>query len=146
MRCICHQIFNITRIEVSEYLQLLRRYVQMNIVAWLWGAVNTLCMVGTTVHIAYTGGCALYLAPSLQYNAHRNVGISPIAAQIRLLEFWSLYMRSCNYIVYRRVYCPHSVIWRMCAVFSTKFAVLRALNSRLISNSRADTFSFILKP
>jgi hypothetical protein len=29
-----------------------------------------LYMAGTTVHIIKTGGCALYFAPRLQYNAH----------------------------------------------------------------------------
>jgi hypothetical protein len=33
VRCIRDQICSITRIEVSEYLQLQRRYVELNIVA-----------------------------------------------------------------------------------------------------------------
>jgi hypothetical protein len=56
--------------KVSEYLQLQRRYLQLNIEAQICGAVNTLYIAGTTVHIAKTGESALYLAPSLQYNAH----------------------------------------------------------------------------
>jgi hypothetical protein len=44
-------------------------------------------MSGTTVHLAQTGGCALYLAPSLQYNAHCIVQISRIAVQKRSVEY-----------------------------------------------------------
>jgi hypothetical protein len=56
-------------------------------------------MSGTTVHIAQTGGWALYLAQNLQYNTHANISISPTAAQIRSVEYSGLNMRSCKYIV-----------------------------------------------
>jgi hypothetical protein len=46
-----------------------------------------LYMCGTPVHIAKAGGCALHLASSLQYNAHRIDVISTIAAQISTVEY-----------------------------------------------------------
>jgi hypothetical protein len=65
-------------------------------------------MAGTTVHIAQTGGWALYLAQNLQYNTHANIGISPRAAQVRSVEYSGLNMRSCKYIVYVRHHCSHN--------------------------------------
>jgi hypothetical protein len=93
----------------------------LNIEAWVCRAVITWYMPGTTVHIAVTGGCALYMAPNFQYSAPRNVQLSPIAAQIRWVEYWSLNRRSCNYIVYVGDHSPHSVNWTICAVFGSKF-------------------------
>jgi hypothetical protein len=80
-------------------------------------------MTWTTVHEAQTGGGALYSAPRLQYNAHLNVGISVVAAQSGSVEYCGLTMRSCKYFVYVRDHSSHSVNWRMCAIFGTKFAV-----------------------
>jgi hypothetical protein len=66
-------------------------------------------MAGTTVHIALTGGCALYLTPNLQHNAHRNVGICPLATHIRSLEYLTLNKLSSNDIIYVRDQSSHSV-------------------------------------
>jgi RNase P protein component len=71
-------------------------------------------MSGTTVHTVWTGRCALYLTSNVQYNAHRNIGISPIAAQTSSLENWRLNIRNCNYIVYVRDHSWRSVNRRMC--------------------------------
>jgi hypothetical protein len=141
-----HQVFRITRIELSWYLQLQRRYLQLKIEAQIYGAVITLYMVGNTIHVAQTGFCGLYMAPNLQYNAHQYVGISPKAAQVYLDEYWSMNMRSCNYIVYVREHSSHSLNWTMCAIFGTNFAGRSALNCRNILDSSADTFSWILMP
>jgi hypothetical protein len=40
--CIWHKVCSIRRIDLSTYLQYQRRYVQLNIEAWICGAVNTL--------------------------------------------------------------------------------------------------------
>jgi hypothetical protein len=44
-------------------------------------------MAGATFHIAKTGGCALYFAPSLQYNALRIVEIPSIAGELPSAEY-----------------------------------------------------------
>jgi hypothetical protein len=92
---------------------------------WSMNMRNCYCFVYlvTTVQIALTVGCALYLAPSLHYNAHWVVEMSPIGAQIRSVEYWSLNMRSSNYIVYGLDHSTHSVNWRVCAIYATKFAL-----------------------
>jgi hypothetical protein len=59
----------------------------LNIEAIICGTVITLYMAGTTVQTAQTGGCALYVAPSLQYNAHSIADISPITAEILSAEY-----------------------------------------------------------
>jgi hypothetical protein len=146
VRCIWHQIFSIRRIEISGYLQQQRRLVHLNIEAWIYGAVLTFYLAGTTVDIAYTGEHALYLAPSLQYNAHWLVYTYPTAKEVRSAEYCSLNMRSCNYKVYVWDYSSDSANWRMCAIFGTNFAVWSALNWRGISNGSSDMFSWILKP
>jgi hypothetical protein len=84
---------------------------------------NCIVYLGTTVHKDSTGGCAVCLSPYLQYNAHWIVDIPTMAAQIRSVEYWSLNMRSCWYLVYVRDHSSHSVNWTICAVFDTKFAV-----------------------
>jgi hypothetical protein len=78
-------------------------------------------------------------------NARSIIEISPIAAQIRIAEYWSLNMRSCKYFVNVRNHSSHSVNWGMCAVFGAKFVVQPAWNCRHISISSADPFSRILK-
>jgi hypothetical protein len=63
--------------------------------------------------------CAV-LAPRWQYNPHWIVDISPIASQIRSVEYWILNMRSCKCIVYVRHHSSHCVNWRLCAVLATR--------------------------
>jgi hypothetical protein len=87
VRYIWHQVFRITRIQLSWYLESQHRFLQLNIEAQIYGSVITLYNVGTTIHIAQTGFCALYTTPNLQYIAHPNVGISPIAAQVDSDEY-----------------------------------------------------------
>jgi hypothetical protein len=81
---------------------------------------NCIVYLGTTVHIALTGGRVLYWAPSLQYNAHWIDEISPIAAQTSSLENCSLNIHNCNYIVYVLDHSSHSVNWRMSSYFAPR--------------------------
>jgi hypothetical protein len=54
-------------------------------------------MTGPRVDIPQTELCALYLAADVGYNAHRIADISPIAAEIRSIEYLNLNMQICNY-------------------------------------------------
>jgi hypothetical protein len=115
---------------------------------WSLNMRNSNYIVYGRNHISHCVNCRLctILAPRLQYKAHWIVDISPILAELRFVEYWSLNMRKSNYIVCTRDHSSHRVNCLVCAIYGTTFAVWSALNCRDISDSSADTSSWILKP
>jgi hypothetical protein len=49
--------------------------------------MNALDLTRNTVNIVEAGCCALYTATNAEYNEHRMVYITPIAAEIRSIRF-----------------------------------------------------------
>jgi hypothetical protein len=53
VRCIWLQLWSITCFELSTYHQQQRRFVQINIEAWIWRTANTLDLTGPRFDIAF---------------------------------------------------------------------------------------------
>jgi hypothetical protein len=83
----------------------------------MWSCNYIVCDRDYSSHTVNWRMCAV-LSPSLQYNARWIVDISPIAAELLLVGYWSLNMRSCKHIVYVRENSTHCVSWRLCAVLA----------------------------
>jgi hypothetical protein len=102
---------------LSIYHQSQRRYVQLNIEAWIARNVIILVLTGTWIDIAQTAHCAPYLATYVDNNALPFVDTPTIAAEIRSVEYWRLNSRKCNNIGFDRYQRWHGANLLLCPVF-----------------------------
>jgi hypothetical protein len=106
--CIWQQAWTITRIDLSTNHQLQRRYVQLNIVAWMARTIIILDLTGISFDTAKSGGFRLHFAANMEYNTHWIVDEPLIAGEVRSFEYWWLCIKKCNFIGFDRDQSWHS--------------------------------------
>jgi hypothetical protein len=136
-----HRIVNIYGLETEiDSIEYFRQNLQSGIYdgfdrAQRWHSANqTMCTIFGNI-------CGVCISPISHI-----VGISPIAAEIRLVEYLSLNMQSFNYKRFGRNQGWHRENRLIGAVFGIKFGIERASNRRHIFNINGYTFNWIFRP